>query len=209
MRCELIPRAAWVLALLLGVGVGCSDPAGTLGPTSDLPATEAEGAGAVADARDGHGAPAEPPPGPGSGSPAPPPVPVAATLPESVGLALDRECLAWTLYLRIQQELGPGTPFDNIAAAEEQHVGSLAALYAKRDLPVPACPFTPDAVEVPDFASLAEACAFAAAGETALLALYDGLLQPELPQDAATVFSNLRAATADHHLPAFERCAGL
>jgi len=208
MRCPLTPQAACLLAFLLGPGLGCSDSAGTLGPTADLPSTEGE-AGATATARGGTGAPVEPPPGPGGESPGVPPEAVTAVLPESVGLALDREYLVWTLYLHIQKELGPGTPFDNIASAEEQHAESLDALYAKRELTVPPNPYSPETVEVPDLGSLSGACALAAEHEAALLAMYDGLLPLELPRDVATVFANLRAATADHHLPAFEMCAGL
>jgi hypothetical protein len=59
---------------------------------------------------------------------------------------------------------------------------------------------------VPGFATLAQACAAGVDAELANIALYDELLKGDLPADVRRVFENVRAASLNSHLPAFERC---
>jgi hypothetical protein len=45
------------------------------------------------------------------------------------------------------------------------------------------------------------------AAEIANVAMYDGFLLLDLPDDVRTVFGNLRSASLDQHLPTFEKCS--
>jgi len=207
MRTQTRRASLWLLALAVAVGgVGCSDPVGTLTPAVELSDVDST---ASAAARDGKRAPEEPPPAWGE-PPSDPGVPPGPFTPEQLAAAeraLVQECHAWSLYLVVMQQLGDAIPFSNIAPAEQRHMESLSALFVKRGLPVPPCPYAPDPVEVPGFAGLREACDFALLEEQALLTLYDTLLQQSLPPDATTVFTNLRDATGTRHIPAFETCS--
>ncbi|MEJ2205087.1 MAG: hypothetical protein P8170_13380 [Gemmatimonadota bacterium] len=59
---------------------------------------------------------------------------------------------------------------------------------------------------MPTFDSRLAACEAGRDAEIANVALYDVLLLLDLPNDVTTVFTNLRAASQDNHLPAFETC---
>ena len=85
------------------------------------------------------------------------------------------------------------------------HIGAAANLFVKRDLTPPASTWTLD--NVPLFASIPAACTGGVAAEQENIAMYDRLLQQELPADVQRVFQNLRTASLEHHLPAFENCA--
>jgi hypothetical protein len=124
----------------------------------------------------------------------------------SLGLAIQDEYRTQGTYAKVLAEHGDVTPFSNILVAETAHVGSLSALYAAREWPVPGSDWQPE--DIPSFATLLLACEAGVALEEANVALYDGLLAGELPADVRTVFLNLQAASRDHHQPAFARCAG-
>ena len=85
-----------------------------------------------------------------------------------------------------------------------EHMAALEAMFERYGLALPA----PAAVETPQFATLAEACAAAQAVESAA-GLYDQWLAAvqDYP-DLVQVFTALRNASLNQHLPAFERCAG-
>lgn len=73
-------------------------------------------------------------------------------------------------------------------------------------LTVPPDPHDPAGFDVP--ATRSEACALGVISERDSMALYDRLIPAIREQDVVSAFRRLRAASADHHLPAFERCAG-
>jgi len=115
------------------------------------------------------------------------------------------EYQAYQLYQAVIDQFGPVRPFVNIQRAEAQHLAAHEAMFERYNLELPAAPD----IETPTFASLAEACAAARDAEIANAALYDDWLAavqdyPDLTQ----VFTALRDASLNHHLPAFERCAG-
>ena len=132
-------------------------------------------------------------------------VPVTPTVEASIAEALQSEYHLFYTYGRVIADLGNATPFVSVRDAEWQHVGSAANLFAKRDLTVPATTWTLD--NVPRFATLAAACAGAADAEIGNALMYDRLLLQDLPTDVEQVFENLREASLEHHLPAFQQCA--
>jgi hypothetical protein len=119
--------------------------------------------------------------------------------------ALQEEYKAEWTYRRVLVDLGDVAPFSFIAESEAQHVRALQRLFARRDWTAPESVWTLD--NVATFATLPAACAAGVAVEIEDGALYDGFLsRDDLPQDAVNVFTNLRAASLDAHLPAFQAC---
>lgn len=115
------------------------------------------------------------------------------------------EYQAYQFYQAVIDRFGPVRPFVNIQRAEAQHMAAHEAMFARYNLELPAAPD----VETPVFASLAEACAAARDVESANTALYDEWLAAvQAYPDLTQVFTALRDASLNHHLPAFERCAG-
>jgi hypothetical protein len=63
-------------------------------------------------------------------------------------------------------------------------------------------------VDVTPPADVETACRAGAESERRNIALYDELMQVELPPDVHCVFEHLQAMSRARHLPAFTRCAG-
>ena len=131
--------------------------------------------------------------------------PVDPTVEEAMTEALQDEYRMFYTYGRVLADLGDLIPFSNIRDAEWQHVGAVGNLFVKRELDVPASTWT--LANVPGYASLAAACAAAAEMEVENALMYDRLLLETLPADVERVFENLREASLEHHLPAFQQCA--
>jgi hypothetical protein len=111
------------------------------------------------------------------------------------------------VYARVLKDHGEVRPFSNIIRAERRHAEFLESLLRARGLLVAA---PPAGVEAPGYAGVKEACAAAVELETTNVALYDRLIAAgPLPDDVKQVFEHNRMASADHHKPAFERCAGV
>lgn len=142
-------------------------------------------------------------------------VPAAAQgLPQSVQsalyAALDDEYHAQAFYAEVMNKFGEVRPFSNIIRAEQQHAASLATLLQSYGLDVPANPYPTGAKPLePVPASLQEACSIGITAEIANVALYDEQLLPTVSgySDVSFVMQRLRDASADKHLPAFQRCA--
>lgn len=93
-------------------------------------------------------------------------------------------------------------PYARILLAEKQHITALQQQCVKYGVPVPADPYA-GTITAP--ATLLEAAQTGVVAEVANVAMYDDLLTkvrnyPSLVQ----VFTNLRAASLNNHLPAFE-----
>ena len=131
--------------------------------------------------------------------------PATAEVQAAMAEALQDEYHAYYTYGRVIADLGAVVPFVTIQEAEWMHIGAAATLFVKRDLTPPASTWTLD--NVPVFTSIPAACTGGVAAEQENIAMYDRLLQLELPVDVERVFQNLRAASLEHHLPAFENCA--
>jgi len=137
----------------------------------------------------------------------PPAVPgeVPASVVDALTAGWLDEFNAYTTYQAVIDQFGPVAPFVNIQRAEAQHMAALEAMFERYGLALPA----PAADGTPQFATLAEACAAAQAVESANAGLYDQWLAAvqDYP-DLVQVFTALRNASLNQHLPAFERCAG-
>ena len=129
----------------------------------------------------------------------------ALTLDRALVLALDDEYRARASYRAVLEAFGPVTPFLAIAAAEQRHIDALLPLFPRYGLTPPADRWAGRVVAPP---SLAAACAAGVAGEIGNDTLYDHLLAQVREPGVRAVFGNLRNASAHHHLPAFQRCAG-
>lgn len=134
-----------------------------------------------------------------------PPLPAIVT--ESLSLALADERLALATYRTVLERFGDIRPFVNIAQAEQRHIDALLAIYSRYGIPVPeAQPQVDPAILTLDITGL---CETGAAAEVENVRLYDEELLPnvEAYPDISAVLRALRDASANNHLPAFERCA--
>jgi hypothetical protein len=129
-------------------------------------------------------------------------VPAAVVSAMQAGLA--DELNAYAIYGSVIDQFGSVRPFSNIQRAEAQHIAAWEFLFDRYGIPMPAA----DKVEVPEFASLTDACQAAVDAEIANRDLYDKLLSAfgDYP-DMTQVATQLRTATNEKHLPAFQRCA--
>jgi hypothetical protein len=137
------------------------------------------------------------------------PAPVAGPVPDEVvaliTAGIEDEWHAYAVYAAVIDQFGAVRPFTNIQRAEAQHAAAWATIFERYGLPLPEQPTW----DIPEFASLADACAAAADAEIANMDLYDEMLTTLAAYpDMVQVATALRAASANNHLPAFERCAG-
>lgn len=129
---------------------------------------------------------------------------------DAIYVALDDEYHAQAFYAAVMGKFGEIRPFSNIIRAEQSHAAALANLLQSYGLAVPANPYASgDKALEPVPASAQEACSIGVSAEIANVALYDQQLLPAVQGygDVVGVMQNLRDASADKHLPAFERCA--
>lgn len=130
----------------------------------------------------------------------------AVTVVEAMDIALQGEYLAEATYRVVVEDFGPIQPFASIITAEVSHAEAFTILYASRGLTVPASEW--NSGNVPHYPTMQEACAAGVVIETATVERYDRFLSADLPADVERVFTNLRDASRDRHLPAFLRCDG-
>lgn len=124
---------------------------------------------------------------------------------EALHEALDDERHAIAFYTAVIDKLGNVRPFVNIVRAEERHETALVRLLAMYDLDVPKDHWADHEFDVPD--TRVAACAASVDAEIENIAMYDRFLEFVEEPYIRQMFQNLRAASADHHLPAFQRCA--
>jgi len=129
--------------------------------------------------------------------------PLTASETDALRAALDDEHRAWATYDQVIRDFGEVTPFSNIREAEARHIEALRALFSRYGLIVPENPW-PD--NVTRYANLQQACEAGMAAEIENVALYKQLLASTQRPDILAVFRNLREASQERHLPAFQRC---
>jgi hypothetical protein len=128
----------------------------------------------------------------------------SADLNAHLTTAINDEYRARNTYIGVMNKFGQVKPFVNIKKAEEQHIDMLVNLFNKYGLSVPAN--TVAGLATP--ATLRDACALGVQAEIENARLYDDLLAGTgAYPDVQTVFRQLRSASQDQHLPAFQRCA--
>lgn len=110
---------------------------------------------------------------------------------------------ALATYQAIMAQFGDVAPFVSIANAEQNHIAALEQVFARYDVAIPAVP----TFDVPAFETLEDACAAAAQAEIDNAALYDEYLALFTQPDILRVANNLKSASLNNHLPAFEACA--
>jgi len=119
--------------------------------------------------------------------------------------ALQEEYLARDAYQAVIAKFGNIRPFTNILKSEEQHVATLTALLTKYGLAVPA---DDQAARVSTLmasvATVDEALNLGVTVEKEDIALYEQLMKVVDNQDILQVFGNLKTASLDRHLAAFE-----
>jgi len=106
-------------------------------------------------------------------------------------------------YTAILAKFGAGVqPYANILEAEKKHVAALQQQCQKFGVPIPADPYMGN---VTPPATLLEAAQIGVMAEILNVAMYDDLLT-KVPNYSSLlqVFTNLRAASLNNHLPAFE-----
>ena len=115
----------------------------------------------------------------------------------------DGEYAAHAEYSAILAKFGATVqPFANILLAEKQHIAALQQQCVKFGVPVPPDPYL-GKVAAP--ATLLEAAQAGVFAETLNVAMYGTLLaKVQKYPSLAQVFTNLRAASLNNHLPAFE-----
>ena len=112
---------------------------------------------------------------------------------------------AYAVYGSIIDQFGAVRPFVNIQRSETQHIAAWEMLFVRYGIAIPEVP----AFDLPEFASLTEACTVGAEAEVANFDLYDTMIAAfEAYPDLQYVTQNLRDVSEFNHLPAFERCAG-
>ena len=126
------------------------------------------------------------------------------TLDAILRRALEQERYSEATYRNILRTFGPRNPFLAITESEVQHGRTLEALGARYGQDIGAT----DVLGEPAPKTMTLACQLAAKVETETISLYDGLLlrvtsYPEVTRE----FQNLRAASVNSHLPAFQSCA--
>jgi hypothetical protein len=140
---------------------------------------------------------------------------MAAPLPDAPRAALEAalqdEHQAEAIYAAVIAKFGQVRPFSNIIVAERMHAAELAAVMLVHGIDATNNKLLRDpaiAAQVP--ATLAEACALGVKAEIANKDLYDKTLIPAAAgyPDIIAVFTRLRDASQNNHLPAFQRCGG-
>lgn len=124
--------------------------------------------------------------------------------------ALDDEYHALATYQVVIEKFGAVRPFSNIIKAEQRHIDAVATVLKDSGQAVPANPYLSGEKPRPVApATLQDACAIGVQAEIANAALYDDHLLPAALGNArlVTVFTALRDASENNHLPAFRRCA--
>lgn len=118
--------------------------------------------------------------------------------------ALDDEYRAWATYDQVIADFGDVLPFRNIREAETRHIQALSALFDRYGVPIPENPWPGKVERYPD---LQTACEAGVAAEIANAGLYDRIMSSTRRPDILAVLRNLRDASQQRHLPAFQRGA--
>lgn len=122
---------------------------------------------------------------------------------QSLKEALEDEYLSWTTYDQVIRDFGEARPFINIRGAEARHIEALRSLYVRYKVEMPKNTWLGRVERYPD---LQAACEAGVKAEIANAEMYDRLLTVIQRPDMRRVLINLKTASQQRHLPAFERC---
>ena len=117
----------------------------------------------------------------------------------------DGEYAALASYQAVLDTFGADVePYASIREAEARHADALIRQLERQGIDVPDNPYLGLIPAPDDLQTAAEAWA---EGEVANVALYDNLIAQTEDSRLLRVFENLRRASAEQHLPAFEAAA--
>jgi hypothetical protein len=116
----------------------------------------------------------------------------------------DGEYAALASYQAVLDEYGQVEPYATILAAESRHADALIRQLERLGTEVPENPYLGQIEAPADLQSAAEAWA---EGEILNVELYDYLLTQTDDSQLTKVLNNLRSASLDSHLPAFQAAA--
>ncbi|MDP8222974.1 MAG: DUF2202 domain-containing protein [Candidatus Lernaella stagnicola] len=122
---------------------------------------------------------------------------------DALAASINDEYKAQALYAKIMEKFGPQRPFANIIQGESRHIEMLKPLFTRYGVEVPADDWA-SKLEAPG--TMLEACKEGVTAEKENVAMYDGFLSFVKENDIREVFTYLRDASQNNHLPAFERC---
>jgi hypothetical protein len=106
-------------------------------------------------------------------------------------------------YRLVINTFGEIRPFSNIVEAEDTHARALEILCGHFGIPLPRGDWE-EKLEPPS--SVLEACQAGIQGEHENIAMYHRFLRQTTVPEVLALFQRLKAASRQHHLPAFERC---
>ncbi len=127
----------------------------------------------------------------------------AYTVSEMLQAAITDEYLAQAQYTAILNEYGQIRPFSNIVRAEATHIDLLLPLLTEYEVEVPSKDWS-SLVSVPD--TLSDSYQAGILAEEKNIAMYEGFLKENLPDDVKDTFERLLNASA-HHQNAFENAS--
>lgn len=124
---------------------------------------------------------------------------------DSLVKAIDNEYKLESYYQAVVNKYGDKRPFIMILGAEDQHIAVLNSLFQKYGLSVLANTWGNQAYSINSFI---EACQVSANYERNTVSLFNSLLKevsnyPDLNQ----VYTSIKDASLNNHLPAFEKCS--
>jgi hypothetical protein len=129
---------------------------------------------------------------------------MSAILKKILVEALEDEYKARASYQAVIRQFGDVRPFINIVEAEGRHIDALLPLFDKYAIEVPEDDWA-HRVSCP--ASLREACQMGVTAEIDNAEMYHRLIAAaEDYPDVQAVLRQLQRASAENHLPAFQRC---
>jgi len=116
----------------------------------------------------------------------------------------DGEYAAAASYLAVLDKYGSVEPYQTIYQAELRHIDALIRQLERLGVEVPDNPYLGQITAPDDLVSAAKAWAL---GEVLNVELYDQLISKTGNSNLLKVLGNLRSASLDSHLPAFELAA--
>jgi hypothetical protein len=122
---------------------------------------------------------------------------------DALKFALDDEYHALAVYQSVISTFGEVDPFVELAESEQRHINALHNQFDKNGLSIPENPWLDG---IPVFDHIQQACQFGVETEVANAELYDRLINLTDHPSLIRIFTNLRNASLNNHLPKFESC---
>ena len=132
--------------------------------------------------------------------------PLSASEVDGLILAIDEEYKARALYEYMIEQFGTESPFVEIAASEAKHARVLLRQADKYGVAYPV--YDPSIYEFPAFSNTDEAYQAGIDAEVADAELYDMLFTVTTHSDLIRVYTNLKTASLENHLVAYQTYLG-